>query len=505
MPNESVVFRRGPSSSMPSTKSPGTVLIQTDTGDMFVDDTGSNRVQITDTRLSIRIDSVVSQYGAISNGVLQLDLDANNHKITNLSTPSALTDAVNKQYVDGINTSLTNEITNIKDNFLKKTGGTMTGAISMGGSKITATYTPSDNSDLTNKEYVDTAIDTAITASDAMIFKGTIGTGGSVTQLPTSKYKTGWTYRVITGGTYAGNVCEVGDMLIALNDGPSSGSSVIDNDWVSVQGNIDGAVIAPNNLTSNQLVVGNNGTDTVKTLSAGTNGHILKMVSGTPTWSEEVTYSDMVGATDSSNGSAGLVPAPQVSNRTMYLRGDGTWAAPPAGVSSLLDLGVTATATELNYVSGVTSSIQTQLSDKMDKFGTVSGKTVTVTDGTVIDSGEQGTLSIGISDGSIIQVGEGQGSQVFIGVTSSSSEVVIGSDSMSKLVVNAVPVCGDDVMSEVPVSNQLVPKAYVDSVVGVEIPAPPGSGYVLVSTGTTTVEWTRNFPYDVVIDDNSST
>lgn len=500
MPNESVVFRRGPSSSMPSAKSPGTVLIQTDTGDMFVDDTDSNRVQVTDTRLSTRIDSVVSQYGAVSNGVLLLDLDANSHKITNLGTPSALTDAVNKQYVDEINTSLTSEITDIKDNFLKRTGGTMTGAISMGGSKITATYTPSDNSDLTNKEYVDTAIDTAITASDAMIFKGTIGTGGSVTQLPTSKYKTGWTYRVITDGTYAGNACEVGDMLIALNDGPSSGSSVIDNDWVSVQGNIDGAVIAPNNLTSNQLVIGNNGTDTVKTLSAGTNGHILKMVSGTPTWSEEVTYSTMVGATDSSNGSEGLVPAPQINNRTMYLRGDGTWAAPPAGVSSLLDLGVTATATELNYVSGVTSNIQTQLSDKMDKFGTVSEKTVTVTNGTVIDSGD---LSIGISDSSLIQISKGNYSQVYIGV-SLGSEVVIGGDSTSKLIVNALPVCGDDVMSNVPEGNQLITKSYVDSVIGMTVPNPPGAGYVLVSTGTNTVEWTRNFPYDVVIDDNSS-
>lgn len=54
MANEKVVLRRGPSSSKPSTKVPGTILIETDTGNVFVDDTESSRIQIKDgTKLPI--------------------------------------------------------------------------------------------------------------------------------------------------------------------------------------------------------------------------------------------------------------------------------------------------------------------------------------------------------------------------------------------------------------------------------------------------------------------
>lgn len=87
--------------------------------------------------------------------------------------------------------------------------------------------------------YVGSTVSNAIAASDAMIFKGTLGTGGTVTSLPTT-YKTGWTYRVITAGTYAGNVCEVGDLIIALVD--RSGSSNANSDWTVAQTNINGAI-----------------------------------------------------------------------------------------------------------------------------------------------------------------------------------------------------------------------------------------------------------------------
>jgi hypothetical protein len=54
-----------------------------------------------------------------------------------------------------------------------------------------------------------------------MVFKGTIGTGGTVTALPAT-HKQGWTYRVITAGTYAGKVCEIGDMIICVTDGTAA-------------------------------------------------------------------------------------------------------------------------------------------------------------------------------------------------------------------------------------------------------------------------------------------
>lgn len=99
------------------------------------------------------------------------------------------------------------------------------------------------------------AIDNKIAAADAMIYKGTLGTDGTVTKVPANGYKVGWTYKVITAGTYAGIKCEVGDMLIAINDGPVSGTTVVNADWTVVQANIDGAVTGPASATAGHIAV----------------------------------------------------------------------------------------------------------------------------------------------------------------------------------------------------------------------------------------------------------
>ena len=99
------------------------------------------------------------------------------------------------------------------------------------------------------------AIDNKIAAADAMIYKGTLGTDGTVTKVPANGYKAGWTYKVITAGTYAGIKCEVGDMLIAINNGPVSGTTVVNADWTVVQANIDGAVTGPASATAGHIAV----------------------------------------------------------------------------------------------------------------------------------------------------------------------------------------------------------------------------------------------------------
>lgn len=99
------------------------------------------------------------------------------------------------------------------------------------------------------------AIDNKIAAADAMIYKGTLGTDGTVTKVPVNGYKVGWTYKVITAGTYAGIKCEVGDMLIAINNGPVSGTTVVNADWTVVQANIDGAVTGPASATAGHIAV----------------------------------------------------------------------------------------------------------------------------------------------------------------------------------------------------------------------------------------------------------
>ena len=88
-----------------------------------------------------------------------------------------------------------------------------------------------------------------------MVFKGTIGTGGTVTSLPTTGYSAGWTYKVITAGTYAGKVCEVGDLIICAKDYASPGSN---DDWTVAQTNIDGAVTGPENAVTGNIPVFDN-------------------------------------------------------------------------------------------------------------------------------------------------------------------------------------------------------------------------------------------------------
>ena len=118
------------------------------------------------------------------------------NKITNLGTPTLTTDATNKSYVDSLivapttissvgtglsllgsglapnyttrslnviggGLSLGNSTSTdlvITSTALPTTGGTMTGSIAMTTNKITSTYIPIANDDLTNKLYIDSAI-----------------------------------------------------------------------------------------------------------------------------------------------------------------------------------------------------------------------------------------------------------------------------------------------------------------------------------------------------------
>lgn len=99
------------------------------------------------------------------------------------------------------------------------------------------------------------------TFSGAMIFKGTIGTSGATVSALPSAPSVGWTYRVITAGTWAGVTCEIGDMITCIT-APTSTSSAV---WTVYQTNIDGAVTGPAAATNNAVAIFN-----------GTTGKIIK-------------------------------------------------------------------------------------------------------------------------------------------------------------------------------------------------------------------------------------
>jgi hypothetical protein len=124
--------------------------------------------------------------------------------------------------------------------------------VTIAGTEITSVETTltGGNSALPRADAVKAYVDSLLNANDAMQFKGTIGTGGTVTALPTT-HSAGWTYRVITAETYAGVVTEVGDLIIAIIDRAGTGNT--NSDWTVVQTNIDGAVIGPSSSTSGNI------------------------------------------------------------------------------------------------------------------------------------------------------------------------------------------------------------------------------------------------------------
>ena len=80
-------------------------------------------------------------------------------------------------------------------------------------------------------------------------------------------------------------------------------------------------------------------------ISAGiTDQSILVYNNSTKEWEDksllEILQSileEFKGATESEAGLAGLVPAPEVGQHLMFLRGDGSWADPTVGVSSIVE------------------------------------------------------------------------------------------------------------------------------------------------------------------------
>lgn len=106
----------------------------------------------------------------------------------------------------------------------------------------------SNKPDLMTSSEISAAINAAFAANDAMIFKGTIGSGGTITQLPAT-HQAGWTYKVISNGSLADQTCEIGDMIVCIKDGTAANSA----DWTVVQTNVDGVVIGPASSTASHI------------------------------------------------------------------------------------------------------------------------------------------------------------------------------------------------------------------------------------------------------------
>ena len=144
--------------------------------------------------------------------------------------------------------------------------------------------TDAENNKIANIGAIKKYVAGGIAASDAMVFRGTIGAADknpTVTALPEGA-GVGDTYKVVSDGTYGTLAARVGDIIIyAKGIG-----------WVLVPSGDDGNVYHAEELTEGQVVLGA-GTASVKTLPAGTDNQILRMKDGKAAWTNETPESQL--------------------------------------------------------------------------------------------------------------------------------------------------------------------------------------------------------------------
>lgn len=146
--------------------------------------------------------------------------------------------------------------------------------------------TDAENNKIANIGAIKKYVAGGIAASDAMVFRGTIGAADkkpTVTALPENP-GVGDTYKVVSDGTYGTLAARVGDIIIYAEGG-----------WVLVPSGDDGNVYHAADLEPDQVVLGA-GTASVKTLPAGTDNQILRMKNGKAAWTNETPESQLTVA-----------------------------------------------------------------------------------------------------------------------------------------------------------------------------------------------------------------
>jgi len=109
-----------------------------------------------DASFSTTVTNSIATKLPLAGGTMSGAIEMGTSKITGLGDPTLAQDAATKTYVDTAD--------NLK---LDKAGDTMSGDLAMGGSKVTGVGTPTTGTDATNKTYVDGILGSATAASDS--------------------------------------------------------------------------------------------------------------------------------------------------------------------------------------------------------------------------------------------------------------------------------------------------------------------------------------------------
>lgn len=156
------------------------------------------------------------------------------------------------------------------DSATSATNATNAGHATSADSATSATKATQDKN---GRDIVDTyATKSQVSAlSSALVYRGTVDAKYA---LPTKNVKVGDVYVVAAAGTFAGQTCEPGDMIIAQTASNAEGTPA--PTWTVVQTNINGAVTTTENLTASKLIVGNSN----KSIKVATGSGLVKLTEG---------------------------------------------------------------------------------------------------------------------------------------------------------------------------------------------------------------------------------
>lgn len=156
--------------------------------------------------------------------------------------------------------------------------------------KTIVTTLGSDDTTLPTSKAVKAAIDAL---PEPMIFKGTLGKDGTITSLPAAAASNeGYTYKVITAGTYASQSAKIGDVfisngsswnLIPSGDEPSGTVTNIATGTGLTGGPITSSGTISHADTSSQASVSNSGRTYIQSITLDGMGHVTGITSATET------------------------------------------------------------------------------------------------------------------------------------------------------------------------------------------------------------------------------
>lgn len=156
--------------------------------------------------------------------------------------------------------------------------------------KTIVTTLGSDDTTVPTSKAVKAAIDAL---PEPMIFKGTLGTGGTITSLPTAAASNeGYTYKVITDGKYAQQSAKAGDVfisngsswnLIPSGDEPSGTVTNVATGTGLTGGPITSSGTISHADTSSQASVSNSGRTYIQSITLDGMGHVTGITSATET------------------------------------------------------------------------------------------------------------------------------------------------------------------------------------------------------------------------------